>query len=218
MWGSCAWGGMRLPRLWTDGGARHAAHRPRRGRAPRKRIGLSTPQCRRVQENAARIMVSRRPARTGFRSCSASWAPLRCARFVAAMARSSCGAASPDHYPAPYAILELWRRSKATLRPRPEDPASIIGLVEAIRRATSSASSSCGAPEVSREGQRLQGARVHVVGAGVMGGHRRVVRDARPDGDPAGPVARAPSAGDEARADSSSGACATSPCPDALDR
>src|SRR5207245_11354700 len=39
--------------------------------------------------------------------------------------------ASPDHYPAPYAILGLWRRYDGDpFAPRPEDPASVIGLLE----------------------------------------------------------------------------------------
>src|SRR5438034_2100330 len=39
--------------------------------------------------------------------------------------------ASPDHYPAPYAILELWRKYDGDpFAPRPEDPASVIGLLE----------------------------------------------------------------------------------------
>jgi 3-hydroxyacyl-CoA dehydrogenase/enoyl-CoA hydratase/3-hydroxybutyryl-CoA epimerase len=79
---------------------------------------------------------------------------------------------SPDHYPAPYAILELWRKYDGDpFAPRPEDPASVIGLVEGdtarnlIRifflqeRLKSLAKDS-----------DFRASRVHVVGAGVMGG------------------------------------------------
>src|SRR5437879_12752600 len=39
--------------------------------------------------------------------------------------------ASADHYPAPYAILEPWRKYDGDpFAPRPEDPASVIGLLE----------------------------------------------------------------------------------------
>src|SRR2546427_8498380 len=80
--------------------------------------------------------------------------------------------ASPDHYPAPYAILELWRRYDGDpFAPRPEDPASVIGLLEGdtarnlIRifflqeRLKSLGKDSA-----------FEAKHVHVVGAGVMGG------------------------------------------------
>jgi len=93
--------------------------------------------------------------------------------LVAAMARKQVAArASPDHYPAPYAILALWQKYDGDpFAPRPEDPASVVGLLEGdtarnlIRifflqeRMKSLAKDS-----------DFKAARVHVIGAGVMGG------------------------------------------------
>src|SRR5882672_925279 len=171
-----AWGGvMRLPRLVGPTAALDMLLTGRAVDARRaKRIGLvdaAVPP--RVQENAARIMVleTPRPHRLPLLQRLMGSAAMR--PVVAAMARKQLAArASPDHYPAPYAILELWRRFEGDpFAPRPEDPASIIGLVEGdtarnlIRifflqeRLKSLAKDS-----------DFKAARVHVVGAGVMGG------------------------------------------------
>jgi len=171
-----AWGGvMRLPRLVGPTAALDMLLTGRAVDARRaKRIGLvdaAVPP--RVQENAARIMVleTPRPHRLPLLQRLMGSAAMR--PIVAAMARKQLAArASPDHYPAPYAILELWRRFEGDpFAPRPEDPASIIGLVEGdtarnlIRifflqeRLKSLAKDS-----------DFKAARVHVVGAGVMGG------------------------------------------------
>jgi 3-hydroxyacyl-CoA dehydrogenase/enoyl-CoA hydratase/3-hydroxybutyryl-CoA epimerase len=89
------------------------------------------------------------------------------------MARKQVAArASPDHYPAPYAIIELWRRFDGDpFAPRPEDPASVIGLVEGdtarnlIRIFFLQERLKSLAKDTAFEARR-----VHVVGAGVMGG------------------------------------------------
>src|SRR5262249_58320927 len=77
-----------------------------------------------------------------------------------------------DHYPAPYAIIELWRRFDGDpFAPRSEDPASVIGLVEGdtarnliriffLQERMKSLAKDSG----------FKAERVHVVGAGVMGG------------------------------------------------
>jgi len=127
----------------------------------------------RIQENSARMMVleAPRPRRLPLFQRFMSSALMR--PLVAAMARKQVAArASPDHYPAPYAILALWQKYDGDpFAPRPEDPASVVGLLEGdtarnlIRifflqeRMKSLAKDS-----------DFKAARVHVIGAGVMGG------------------------------------------------
>src|SRR5215467_4328742 len=170
------WGGvMRLPRLVGPTAALDMLLTCRAMDARRaKRMGLvdaAVPP--RIQENSARMMVleAPRPRKLPLLQRFMGWGPMRA--FVASMARKEVAKrASPDHYPAPYAILDLWLRFDGDpFAPRPEDPASIIGLVEGdtarnlIRifflqeRMKSLAKDS-----------DFKAARVHVVGAGVMGG------------------------------------------------
>jgi 3-hydroxyacyl-CoA dehydrogenase/enoyl-CoA hydratase/3-hydroxybutyryl-CoA epimerase len=171
-----AWGGVfRLPKLVGPTAALDMLLTGRAVDARRaKRMGLvdaTVPP--RVQENAARITVLEAlpPRKLPLLQRLMGSALMR--PIVAAMARKQVAArASPDQYPAPYAILELWRRFDGDpFAPRPEDPASIIGLVEGdtarnlIRifflqeRLKSLAKDS-----------DFRAERVHVVGAGVMGG------------------------------------------------
>jgi 3-hydroxyacyl-CoA dehydrogenase/enoyl-CoA hydratase/3-hydroxybutyryl-CoA epimerase len=170
------WGGvMRLPRLVGPTAALDMLLTGRAVDARRaRRMGLvdaAVPP--RIQENSARMMVleAPRPSKPSLVQRLMSSAPLR--PLVAAMARKQVAArASPDHYPAPYAIIDLWQRYDGDpFAPRPEDPASVIGLVEGdtarnlIRifflqeRMKSLAKDS-----------DFKAARVHVIGAGVMGG------------------------------------------------
>ena len=171
-----AWGGvMRLPRLVGPTAALDMLLTGRAVDAKRaRRMGLvdaAVPP--RIQENSARMMVleAPRPQKVPLLQRLMASAPMR--SIVAAMARRQVAKrASPDHYPAPYAILELWRRFDGDpFAPRPEDPASVIGLVEGdtarnlIRifflqeRMKSLAKDS-----------EFKAERVHVIGAGVMGG------------------------------------------------
>jgi len=171
-----AWGGvMRLPKLVGPTAALDMLLTGRAVDAKRaRRTGLvdaAVPP--RIQENAARMMVleAPRPRKLPLLQRLTASAPMR--PLVAAMARRQVAKrASPDHYPAPYAILELWRRFDGDpFAPRPEDPASVIGLVEGdtarnlIRifflqeRMKSLAKDSDFKVES-----------VHVIGAGVMGG------------------------------------------------
>ncbi|HUL93204.1 MAG TPA: 3-hydroxyacyl-CoA dehydrogenase NAD-binding domain-containing protein [Burkholderiales bacterium] len=170
------WGGvMRLPRLVGPTAGLDMLLTGRAVDARRaRRMGLvdaAVPP--RVQENSARMMVREapRPRTLSLLQRLMASAPMR--PIVAAMARKQVAArASPDHYPAPYAILDLWQKYDGDpFAPRPEDPASVIGLVEGdtarnlIRifflqeRMKSLAKDS-----------DFKAARVHVVGAGVMGG------------------------------------------------
>jgi len=170
------WGGvMRLPRLVGPSAALDMLLTGRAVDAHRaKRMGLvdaAVPP--RIQENSARMMVleSPRPRSLSLFQRFMSSALMR--PLVAAMARKQVAArASPDHYPAPYAILALWQKYDGDpFAPRPEDPASVVGLLEGdtarnlIRifflqeRMKSLAKDS-----------DFKAARVHVIGAGVMGG------------------------------------------------
>ena len=77
-----------------------------------------------------------------------------------------------EHYPAPYAILDLWKRYDGNaLLPPPSDPASIVSLVRSPTAAN--------LIRVFRLQERLKSlgkedgaafSHVHVVGAGTMGG------------------------------------------------
>jgi len=171
-----AWGGvMRLPRLVGPTAALDMLLTGRSVDARRaKRMGLvdaAVPP--RIQENAARMMAleAPRPRRLPLFQRFMGSALMR--PLVASMARKQVAKrASPDHYPAPYAILELWQRYDGDpFAPRPEDPASVVGLVEGdtarnliriffLQERMKSLAKDSG----------FEAARVHVVGAGVMGG------------------------------------------------
>src|SRR5262252_7781722 len=171
-----AWGGvMRLPRLVGPSAALDMLLTGRAVDARRaKRMGLvdaAVPP--RIQENSARMMVleAPRPRKLPLLQRFMGWGPMR--SVVASMARKQVAKrASPDHYPAPYAILDLWQRYDGDpFAPRPEDPASVIGLVEGdtarnliriffLQERMKSLAKDSG----------FKAARVHVVGAGVMGG------------------------------------------------
>src|SRR5215831_1523101 len=171
-----AWGGvMRLPRVVGPGAALDMLLTGRAVDARRaRRMGLvdaAVPP--RIQENSARIMVleTPRPRRLPLLQRLMGWGPMRA--IVASMARKQVAKrVSPDHYPAPYAILDLWQRYDGDpFAPRPEDPASVIGLVEGdtarnliriffLQERMKSLAKDSG----------FKAQRVHVIGAGVMGG------------------------------------------------
>ena len=171
-----AWGGvMRLPRLVGPTAALDMLLTGRAVDARRaKRMGLvdaTVPP--RIQENSARMMVleAPRPRKLPLLQRFMGWGPMRA--VVASMARKQVAKrASPDHYPAPYAILDLWQRYDGDpFAPRPEDPASVIGLVEGdtarnliriffLQERMKSLAKDSG----------FKASHVHVVGAGVMGG------------------------------------------------
>jgi len=171
-----AWGGVkRLPRLVGPTAALDMLLTGRAVDARRaKRLGLvdeAVPP--RVQENAARMMVLEAPRPRTLslvqRLMNSSWMrPL-----VVYMARRQLASgASPDHYPAPFAILELWRRYDGDpFAPRAEDPASVIGLMEGDTARNlirifflQERMKSFG------KDSDFEAKHVHVVGAGVMGG------------------------------------------------
>jgi 3-hydroxyacyl-CoA dehydrogenase/enoyl-CoA hydratase/3-hydroxybutyryl-CoA epimerase len=171
-----AWGGvMRLPRVVGPSAALDMLLTGRAVDARRaRRMGLvdaAVPP--RIQENSARMMLleAPRPRRLPLLQRLMGWGPMRA--IVASMARKQVAKrVSPDHYPAPYAILDLWQRYDGDpFAPRPEDPASVIGLVEGdtarnliriffLQERMKALAKDSG----------FKAARVHVVGAGVMGG------------------------------------------------
>src|SRR5256884_6508064 len=139
-----------------------------------KRLGLvdeAVPP--RIQDNAARMIVleAPRPRRLPLFQRLMNSGLMR--PLVVHLARKKVASrASPDHYPAPYAILELWRRYDGDpFAPRPEDPASVIGLLEGdtarnlIRIFFLQERLKSLGKDSDFEAQH-----VHVVGAGVMGG------------------------------------------------
>ncbi len=94
-----------------------------------------------------------------------SWLPLRrpTAKLVGRGVRAK---ANPEHYPAPYRILDLWRRA-ATL----EEEARSLGEMLVGRTSRNLVNIFLLAEELKRRGKKHEHhiERVHVVGAGVMG-------------------------------------------------
>jgi 3-hydroxyacyl-CoA dehydrogenase/enoyl-CoA hydratase/3-hydroxybutyryl-CoA epimerase len=171
-----AWGGVkRLPRLVGPTAALDMLLTGRAVDARRaKRMGLvdaAVPP--RIQENAARMMVleSPRPGKPPLVQRLMNASPMR--PVVAWMARRQVASrASPDHYPAPYAILELWKRYDGDpFAPRPEDPASIVGLMEGdtARNLIRIFFLQERLKSLGKDSD-FKAKHVHVIGAGVMGG------------------------------------------------
>ncbi|HTQ01712.1 MAG TPA: 3-hydroxyacyl-CoA dehydrogenase NAD-binding domain-containing protein [Casimicrobiaceae bacterium] len=127
----------------------------------------------RIMESTARgVLRTLPPPRTLPMPLGLTLNPLA-RRFIAAQAEKQVAKrARRDHYPAPYAILELFVKYDGNaLAPQPDDPASIPSLLK-----TPTASNLI---RVFRLQERLKGlgkegewkaAHVHVVGAGTMGG------------------------------------------------
>jgi 3-hydroxyacyl-CoA dehydrogenase / enoyl-CoA hydratase / 3-hydroxybutyryl-CoA epimerase len=171
------WGGVkRLPRLI---GAPAALDLLLTGKTidarKAKKLGLAD-ECvpARIMENTARgVLKALPPPRTLKFPLSLTLNPLA-RRFIAAQAEKQVARrARREHYPAPYAILELFTRYDGDVLAVPEnEPASIVSLVRAPT-----------APNLIRvfglqerlkslgkEGEFTPILHVHVVGAGTMGG------------------------------------------------
>jgi 3-hydroxyacyl-CoA dehydrogenase/enoyl-CoA hydratase/3-hydroxybutyryl-CoA epimerase len=171
-----AWGGVkRLPRLVGPTAALDMLLTGRGVDARRaKRLGLvdeAVPP--RVQENAARMMVLEAPRPRSLPLVQRLMNSALMRPLVVHMARRQLASrASADHYPAPYAILELWRRYDGDpFAPRAEDPASVVGLLEGDTARNlirifflQERMKSFG------KDSDFKAKHVHVVGAGVMGG------------------------------------------------
>ena len=126
----------------------------------------------RVMENAARTIVREAPAPRALPLVQRLMnGPLKV--IVAAMARARLERrAKREHYPAPYAILELWEKYGGDpFMPPPHDPASFVYLVE--HPTTANLVRIFGLQErmkaLGKEGD-FEARRVHVIGAGTMGG------------------------------------------------
>jgi 3-hydroxyacyl-CoA dehydrogenase/enoyl-CoA hydratase/3-hydroxybutyryl-CoA epimerase len=126
----------------------------------------------RVMENAARMTVLQAPPprRLPFvqRLMNGPLKPV-----VAAMARAQLRKrAQRDHYPAPYAILELWEKYGGDpFLPPPQDPASFVYLVEhpTTRNLIRIFELQERMKALGKE-SGFEAKRVHVIGAGTMGG------------------------------------------------
>ena len=170
------WGGIkRLPRLVGAPVALDLMLTGRTVDARRaKRIGLAD-ECvpARIMDNTARGVLLAKPARRALPwPLSLTLKPLA-RRYIAASARKRVAKrARADHYPAPYTIIDLWERFDGDPLAAPAgDPASIEALF-----ATPTARNLI---RVFHLQERLKSlgketaadvARVHVVGAGTMGG------------------------------------------------
>ena len=170
------WGGIkRLPKLI---GAPAALDLLLTGRTidarKAKRLGLAD-ECvpARVMDNTARGVLLARPAPRALRfPLSLTELPI-VRRYIAAKARKQVARrARREHYPAPYAIIELWERFDGNaLAPQAGDAAAIDGLLASPTAAN--------LIRVFHLQERLKTlgkvvvstiSRVHVIGGGTMGG------------------------------------------------
>jgi len=170
------WGGMkRLPRL---AGAPAALDLMLTGKTvdarKARKLGIvdeAVPA--RIMENTVRgVLKSLPPPRTLPLPLSLTLNPLA-RRFIAAQAgKEVAKRARREHYPAPYAILEIWQKHDGNaLAVPPADPASIPSLVSSPT--TGNLVRVFGLQERLKAFGKEDGAKVahvHVVGAGTMGG------------------------------------------------
>lgn len=170
------WGGvMRLPRVVGPTAALDMMMTGRSVDVRRaKRMGLvdaSVPP--RVMENSARMMALEAPAprKLPFLQSLMNSGALR--GIVASMARRPLAArARREHYPAPYAILDLWQKFDGDpFAPPAGDPASVATLVEGntARNLIRIFFLQERMKSLGKESD-FEAKHVHVVGAGVMGG------------------------------------------------
>jgi 3-hydroxyacyl-CoA dehydrogenase/enoyl-CoA hydratase/3-hydroxybutyryl-CoA epimerase len=133
-----------------------------------KRMGLvdeTVPE--RYLLRAAQMLLEKhpKPRRASWWQRLPSWAPLRkpVANYVERSVRAK---ANPDHYPAPYRILELWRSAASQ-----EEEARSLGELLVGRTSRNLVNVFLLAEELKRRGKRHAHniERVHVIGAGVMG-------------------------------------------------
>ena len=170
------WGGvMRLPRVVGPSAALDMMMTGRSVDARRaKRMGLadaSVPP--RVMENSARMVILEAPPPRKLPFAQALMNSPLLRPLVAAMARRQLAAkARREHYPAPYAILELWQKYDGDpFAPRPDDPASVATLAEGdtARNLIRIFFLQERMKSFGKESSFAAG-HVHVIGAGVMGG------------------------------------------------
>ena len=127
----------------------------------------------RIMENTVRGVLKALPAPRTLPAALALTLNPVARRLIAAQAEKAVAKrARREHYPAPYAILELWKRHDGNaLAPAPSDPASIVSLVRSptTRNLIRVFQLQERLKALGKEGE-ASFARVHVVGAGTMGG------------------------------------------------
>jgi 3-hydroxyacyl-CoA dehydrogenase/enoyl-CoA hydratase/3-hydroxybutyryl-CoA epimerase len=170
------WGGIkRLPRLTGAPAALDLLLTGRTVDARRaKKLGIAD-ECvpPRIMDNTARGMLRARPAPRTLRLPLSLTLSSLARPYIAAQARKQVAKrARREHYPAPYAVLDLWTRYDGNALAAPaSDPASVPALLKTPTAAN--------LIRVFRLQERLKamgkdGAskarHVHVVGAGTMGG------------------------------------------------
>jgi 3-hydroxyacyl-CoA dehydrogenase / enoyl-CoA hydratase / 3-hydroxybutyryl-CoA epimerase len=170
------WGGVkRLPRLVGPVDALDMLMSGRSVDARRaKRMGLvdaAVPP--RIKENTARMIALEAPRARRLPLVQVFMSMPFMRPLVAAMARRQLRArARPEHYPAPYAILDLWQKYDGDpLAPHPDDPASVATLAasDAAKNLIRIFFLQERLKNLGKE-SRFRARHVHVVGAGVMGG------------------------------------------------
>ena len=170
------WGGMRrLPRLVGAPAALDLMLTGRSIDARRaKKIGLvdeAVPP--RVMMNAARITLRQKPPRRQltFMQKLTLWDPVR--NLIAAQARKATAKkARQIHYPAPYAILDIWSQKDGDPFAFPADHASSLPALLAHPTTRNLIRVFELQERLKAEGKEstFKAAHVHVVGAGTMGG------------------------------------------------
>ena len=170
------WGGvMRLPRVVGPTAALDMMMTGRSVDARRaKRMGLadaSVPP--RVMNNSAHIMALEAPPPHKLPLLQSLMNSAALRGIVASMARKQLAAkARREHYPAPYAILELWQKYDGDpFAPPVGDPASVATLVEGntARNLIRIFFLQERMKSLGKESD-FKARHVHVIGAGVMGG------------------------------------------------
>jgi 3-hydroxyacyl-CoA dehydrogenase/enoyl-CoA hydratase/3-hydroxybutyryl-CoA epimerase len=168
-------GVMRLPRLVAPPQALDMMLTGRAVDARRaRRMGLvdaAVPV--RVAENAARMTVLKPPPRRRLPLLASLMGMPAVRPFIANMARKQVAKrARRDHYPAPYAIIDAWAKYDGDPFRIPDaDPASIVPLIEgATARNLIRAFFLQERLKTLGKESDFKATRVHVIGAGVMGG------------------------------------------------
>ena len=170
------WGGvMRLPRIVSPPQALDMMLTGRAVDARRaRRMGLADAAVPvRVAENAARMTALRTPRRRTLPMHASLMNTPLARRFIAKAARKQVAKrARPEHYPAPYALIDAWEKYDGDpFRIPDNDSASVVSLLK-----TETAANLIRVFFLRERLRTLgketvfQGKHVHVVGAGVMGG------------------------------------------------
>jgi 3-hydroxyacyl-CoA dehydrogenase/enoyl-CoA hydratase/3-hydroxybutyryl-CoA epimerase len=168
-------GVMRLPRIVAPPQALDMMLTGRSVDARRaRRIGLvdvAVPP--RVAENAARMTALRPPAKRRLPFIANLMTMPAARRYIANAARKQVAKrARREHYPAPYAIIDAWEKYDGDpFRIPDSDPASVVPLIEGdtARNLIRIFFLQEKLKSLGKEA-RFEAKRVHVVGAGVMGG------------------------------------------------